>query len=43
MRFILSRLVDLAWYWFIGYRYGDADGVSKLRYLLGYYLSKTDR
>jgi len=40
LRLILARLVDLVWYWFVGYRYGDADGVGKLRYLTGYYATK---
>lgn len=32
MTFIFIRLLNLGWYWLIGYRFNDADGAAKLFY-----------
>ncbi len=37
MRFVLARLIDLTWYWFVGCRCGDTDGVAKVRYMARWY------
>jgi hypothetical protein len=30
MKTLCARLVDLLWYWCIGYRFGDTDGWNRL-------------
>ncbi|MBC7784175.1 MAG: hypothetical protein H7144_10075 [Burkholderiales bacterium] len=34
MAFLMTRLINLGWYWLIGYRIGDTDGTDKLVHAL---------